>query len=197
MSSVARTMRRVRVYYPPRAGAALAVLGGLLAVALLLAVGQGTVQIAPGQALSILANAVGVDLPWQFDATQQVVLLSIRLPRAVLGVLVGAALAVAGGGASGSFPQSAGRSGPDRRVHGRGIGSGQHHRVRQRRSGDHVAGSAASFVAAGGLWRWSCDHPGRVCHCQPRRADRCCRHAACGCCHQCNCPARASACLCS
>lgn len=197
MSSVARTMRRVRVYYPPRAGAALAVLGGLLAVALLLAVGQGTVQIAPGQALSILANAVGVDLPWQFDATQQVVLLSIRLPRAVLGVLVGAALAVAGVALQGLFRNPLADPGLI------GVSTG----AALAAASTIVFGNAVLAIMSpdllrhllplAGLWRWSCDHPGRVCHCQPRRADRCCRHAACGCCHQCNCPARASACLCS
>src|SRR3546814_11898071 len=65
-----------------------------LAGAFLLAVGYGAMAIAPGEALAILAGQLGLELPWQFSRQQEAVLLAIRLPRALAGVLVGAALAV-------------------------------------------------------------------------------------------------------
>ncbi len=86
-----------------RRAALLGLLSIALAVAFLLAVGHGAVAIAPGQVLAILAAELSLALPWSFDATQQAVLLSIRLPRACLAVAVGAALAVAGGSLQGLF----------------------------------------------------------------------------------------------
>jgi iron complex transport system permease protein len=74
-----------------------------LAVAFLLAVGYGALAIPPGPALAILAAQIGVELPWEFSRQQEAVLLAIRLPRALAGILVGAALAVSGAALQGLF----------------------------------------------------------------------------------------------
>ena len=71
-------------------------LGVLLVAVMLLAVGIGAVSIAPGQVLTILAGRLGLDLPWVFDTRQEMVLTAIRLPRVLLGAVVGAGLSVSG-----------------------------------------------------------------------------------------------------
>ena len=71
------------------------VLLGLMALLLavvVLGLGIGAVAITPGQTLAILGAQVGIALSWEFTAQQQAVLLTIRAPRIVLGVLVGASL---------------------------------------------------------------------------------------------------------
>jgi iron complex transport system permease protein len=75
---------------------AFPILGGLLVVMILLSVSVGAVEISPWQSLAILARKIGLELPFSFTAQQESVLLAIRLPRIVLGLAVGAALAVAG-----------------------------------------------------------------------------------------------------
>jgi iron complex transport system permease protein len=67
-----------------------------VAAAIILAVGIGTVAIAPGEVLSILAARVGLALPWPFTEQQETVLTAIRIPRVLATALVGAAWAVAG-----------------------------------------------------------------------------------------------------
>jgi len=74
-----------------------------LAAAFLLAVGYGALAIAPGAALAILAAPLGIELPWDFTRQEEAVLLAIRLPRAVAGILVGGALAAAGAALQGLF----------------------------------------------------------------------------------------------
>jgi iron complex transport system permease protein len=80
---------------------------GALAVLLLasfsLAVGQGAVAIAPDAQLAILGRGLGLGLGATPDPVQETVLLAIRLPRAVLAVLVGAVLAVCGASLQGLF----------------------------------------------------------------------------------------------
>lgn len=72
----------------------------LLALALLLAVllalGAGAVPIAPGQAAAILLEPLGLRLPVAVEDAQRAALLAVRLPRVLLGALVGAALALSG-----------------------------------------------------------------------------------------------------
>ncbi|MBL29156.1 MAG: heme ABC transporter permease [Rhodospirillaceae bacterium] len=75
----------------------------LLAVVFVLSVGYGAVPIAPGQVLAILADKVGLSLPWTYDPAQALVLTGIRLPRAIGAVLVGTALAISGGALQGLF----------------------------------------------------------------------------------------------
>jgi iron complex transport system permease protein len=82
---------------------ALWVFGLGLVLTFLLAVGYGAVAIAPGQAAAILAAQIGLELPWEFTRQQEAVLLAIRLPRAVAGILVGAALAASGAALQGLF----------------------------------------------------------------------------------------------
>jgi iron complex transport system permease protein len=67
---------------------------GLLLFMVLASVGIGAVAIAPGDVVRILAQRVGVDVV--VDARQASVLLAIRLPRVLLGILIGAGLATAG-----------------------------------------------------------------------------------------------------
>lgn len=75
---------------------AFIILALLLIAVALLSIGIGAVEIAPLQTLTILARKIGVNLPVDFTAQQESVLLAIRLPRVILGLLVGAALAVSG-----------------------------------------------------------------------------------------------------
>jgi iron complex transport system permease protein len=79
------------------------VLGALLVTAVLLNVGLGAVRIAPPQVAAILLDRLGVPLDVPFETQQAAVLLAIRLPRVVLGALVGAALAVSGAAMQGLF----------------------------------------------------------------------------------------------
>jgi iron complex transport system permease protein len=68
----------------------------LLVLTILLSVGTGAVAISPTETLAILARQAGVELPFAFTAQQESVLLYIRLPRVILGLLVGAGLAISG-----------------------------------------------------------------------------------------------------
>jgi iron complex transport system permease protein len=78
-------------------------LGALLAAAALLSVGLGALRIAPDQVIAIVAAHAGIDLGVPYGLDQDAVLWSIRLPRVVLGVLVGGGLAVAGAALQGVF----------------------------------------------------------------------------------------------
>lgn len=96
LASAARRRKR-------QLAAALAGLTLLLLAVSMLAVSTGAVGIGPGQMLAILAAQLGLDLPWTFTSQQETVLFSVRLPRVVLGALVGGALAVSGGLMQGLF----------------------------------------------------------------------------------------------
>lgn len=75
----------------------------LLLLVCLAGIGIGAVSISPGQVLSILASRMGLATPWLFDSRQEAVLMAIRLPRVLLGVLIGAALASSGAALQGLF----------------------------------------------------------------------------------------------
>jgi len=81
----------------------LSALGALLLVAALLNVGIGAVRISPPQVAAILLGQLGVALDVSYEPQQEAVLLAIRLPRVLLGVLVGASLAVSGAAMQGFF----------------------------------------------------------------------------------------------
>lgn len=68
----------------------------LLVVVAILSIGIGAVEISPLQTLAILAQKIGVNLSFAFTTQQESVLLFIRLPRVILGLTVGAGLAVSG-----------------------------------------------------------------------------------------------------
>ncbi len=81
----------------------LGALAVLLAVTVLVSVSHGAVSVSAGQVLAILAREIGIALPWEFGQREETVLLSIRLPRMLLGLVTGAALAVAGAVLQGLF----------------------------------------------------------------------------------------------
>jgi heme transport system permease protein len=76
---------------------------GLLGAALLLGVGIGAVRIAPGDTISIVLAHLGVTSGAEVDPQQDAILWAIRLPRVLLGALVGGALAVSGAALQGIF----------------------------------------------------------------------------------------------
>lgn len=76
---------------------------GLLVLTFLLSVGIGAVAISPGQVVAILGKQFGIELPWVFEARQEAVLTAIRLPRVLLGMLIGSGLAVSGAAIQGLF----------------------------------------------------------------------------------------------
>ncbi|WP_372432906.1 FecCD family ABC transporter permease [Microbacterium dextranolyticum] len=82
-------------------GARFAITTTVLAVALVVAcvvsLGSGQFALAPSEVVGILARAVGIPTAWAPGTPAAAgVVLDIRLPRIVLGLLVGAALAVSG-----------------------------------------------------------------------------------------------------
>jgi iron complex transport system permease protein len=93
----------------PRVSASVllpAMLVVLLAVMVLSAM-MGAVHVPPRQVISIVFNHLAEPFGWQIDATytlqQDSVVWSIRLPRILLGVMVGSALAVSGAALQGMF----------------------------------------------------------------------------------------------
>jgi iron complex transport system permease protein len=81
----------------------LALLALLLLIALLLGVGIGPVAVPPAVALAALLGQLGLPLDVAVSQQQQAVLWSIRLPRVLLGALVGGGLAVSGALLQGVF----------------------------------------------------------------------------------------------
>ena len=81
----------------------LAVLGGALVLVWIAALSIGAVTVGAYEILAILAKPLGLDLGATFGPREETVLLAIRLPRAFLGLLAGAALAVSGAALQGLF----------------------------------------------------------------------------------------------
>lgn len=70
---------------------------GLLAVALVAGIAAGTVAIAPGDTIGILARRVlGIPVVPTWSATSETIVMDLRLPRVLTAMVVGAGLAVAG-----------------------------------------------------------------------------------------------------
>jgi len=91
--------------HPRRVGGAV-LLGGLgvgLLVAVVVSLGSGAVRISPGSVVGILLDHAGIDGGASFTTQQDAVLWSIRLPRVLLGVVVGGGLGVAGASLQGIF----------------------------------------------------------------------------------------------
>lgn len=74
-----------------------------LILTVIFSVGIGAVSISPLQVLSILFKHLGLTPLTEFSSQQEAVLLALRLPRVVLGLLVGASLAVSGAAMQGLF----------------------------------------------------------------------------------------------
>ncbi|MEL6406908.1 MAG: iron chelate uptake ABC transporter family permease subunit [Chloroflexota bacterium] len=94
-SSTSYTLRRGHIVLP--------VLFISVVVVVLLGVGIGAVSISPLQVIAILLAEIGIDSGIDFEARQQAVLMVIRLPRVVMGILIGASLAVSGAAIQGLF----------------------------------------------------------------------------------------------
>ncbi len=75
----------------------------VLAGVMVLAVCVGPVRIAPLEVMAIVLGKLGIVVPVPVEATQQYVLVSVRVPRVLFGALVGAALAVSGAALQGVF----------------------------------------------------------------------------------------------
>lgn len=75
----------------------------LLIAIFLISIDKGAVEISVAQCLAILGRRVGLNLPFAFTVQQEATLLDIRLPRVILGLLVGAGLGISGAAMQGLF----------------------------------------------------------------------------------------------
>lgn len=75
----------------------------MLAAVIVASVAIGAVEISPLEAISIVATKIGLGTPWPFTEQQETVFLYLRLPRVVLGLIVGSALAISGAVLQGLF----------------------------------------------------------------------------------------------
>jgi iron complex transport system permease protein len=74
-----------------------------LLIAVTLSIALGTVEVGPRQIVAIIAEHLGLSSNVTYTQQQDSVVWAIRLPRVILGVLVGAALAVSGAALQGMF----------------------------------------------------------------------------------------------
>lgn len=79
----------------PHAPQVLAALAAALTIAVVVAIGQGAVALTPGEVIAALADRVGFALG-NVSERDAAIVWSVRLPRVVLAILVGAALGCAG-----------------------------------------------------------------------------------------------------
>lgn len=79
----------------PQARRVLVLLAVALGVAVIIALGRGAVGLSPGEVIAALGDKLGLDLG-DTDERLIAIVWSVRLPRVVLAVLVGAALACSG-----------------------------------------------------------------------------------------------------
>ncbi|ATB45728.1 FecCD family ABC transporter permease [Corallococcus macrosporus] len=87
---------RARERVPPAAPRPWLPLALLLLCVALLSLAVGAVSVPPLALAGSLLEQVGLDLGPRLESVQQAVLLSIRLPRVTLGIMVGAVLATSG-----------------------------------------------------------------------------------------------------
>ncbi len=104
--SAASLLRRLRpprdAGVVPRLAAAVAVLSVLLVAVSIASLSTGAVDISASQVVAILLEPLGVHLT-DYSRTSELVVEQIRLPRIVVGALVGAALGVSGATLQGLF----------------------------------------------------------------------------------------------
>lgn len=77
--------------------------GLFLVAAVFLAIGTGAVTIPPATIGALVLDALGWDQAWRTETRDALVFWSIRLPRVVVGCLIGASLALAGAVMQGIF----------------------------------------------------------------------------------------------
>jgi iron complex transport system permease protein len=75
----------------------------LLILVFIIAVGNGALHISPGEVLKIVGHSMGLSGEAGFTNQQEAVLIAIRLPRVLFGILIGATLAVCGSAMQGLF----------------------------------------------------------------------------------------------
>jgi len=68
----------------------------LLAVIAFLSIQQGSISLTFAQIIAIFAHLMGIETNTPFTMLQQSVVMEIRLPRTILGILVGSSLAICG-----------------------------------------------------------------------------------------------------
>ncbi len=103
-----------------------ALVAGLVAVlgAMVIGMALGPVDISPKLIVyELLDDLPLIDLDSGLSAQRVAIIEQIRLPRVVLGFLVGATLSVSGAAYQGSVPQSARRSVPARHRRSAGLGA--------------------------------------------------------------------------
>lgn len=76
---------------------------GLLIVSIVFAAGIGAVRVSPAQIIAILLHHIGISTDIEYTRQQDAVVWAIRLPRVLLAVFVGAALAISGAVLQGIF----------------------------------------------------------------------------------------------
>ena len=81
----------------------LTALAALLVLLGIVCLGKGAAPMGSGQVLAVLGKALDLSLPWAFEPHHEAILLSIRLPRVLLGMLIGGGLAVSGAVMQGLF----------------------------------------------------------------------------------------------
>lgn len=84
---------------------AIAIIGGLLCIVSLLALHLGSIMIPIGGGIQSILNGIGIPIHFTNPITseQEAVLWFIRMPRLIIGLLVGGALALAGAVMQGVF----------------------------------------------------------------------------------------------
>ncbi len=81
----------------------LLILAVLLVFLVLISADKGAVEITQSQIITIILKKIGINLATDFTVQQESTLIDIRLPRIVLGALVGAALGISGAAMQGLF----------------------------------------------------------------------------------------------
>lgn len=75
----------------------------LLLVSVVIAAGLGAVRVGPMQIIAILLDHIGISTDVEYTRQQDAVVWAIRIPRVLLAVIVGAALAISGAVLQGVF----------------------------------------------------------------------------------------------
>ena len=81
----------------------LMVMAALLAVVSVFSLGTGAAPVGPLQVLTALAHQLGLALPWTVEPHHEAIVISIRIPRILLGIVVGGGLALSGAVMQGLF----------------------------------------------------------------------------------------------
>ncbi|HCS60738.1 MAG TPA: heme ABC transporter permease [Microbacterium sp.] len=96
-SPPAEPVRRPKKHRTVRFALVTLALAGALVITCIVSLASGQYTLSPTEIIGILLHGVGIDSAWApTTASDAGVIFNIRLPRLVLGILVGAALAVSG-----------------------------------------------------------------------------------------------------